>query len=123
MSHDKDTVTVYYDGGCPKCVKDRLRFEKLRGRRRDRIDWVDIMENEEELRRSGIDPRKALLELHVRNEHGEILSEIDAYRLLLGKIPILRPLGWVIGLPFIRPVISGWYRRNVDRRLKQSGRL
>jgi predicted DCC family thiol-disulfide oxidoreductase YuxK len=123
LSQDKGMVTVYYDGACPTCVKDRYNYEKLSGDEGKKVRWFDITGQEERLREIGIDPQKALMELHVKNENQQILSEIDAYILLMSKVPLLRPLAWLIGLPLIRPMISKVYHRQVHRRLRRSGRL
>ena len=119
----KKMTTVYYDGACPQCVKDRSNFERLSGDAGKNIIWFDITDQDAHLRKLGIDPQKALLALHVRTEDEQILSEVDAYILLLRKVPFLRPLAWLIGLPVIRPVLSRIYRRQVDQRLRRSGRL
>jgi len=123
MNQNKGIITVYYDGACPQCVKDRHQYEKLSGEAGKNINWFDITGQEERLREIGIDPQKALMELHVKNEAQQILSEIDAYILLMRKVPLLRPLAWLIGLPVIRPVLSKIYHRHVNRRLRRSGRL
>ncbi len=116
-------ITVYYDGACPKCVKDKYHYEKLSGSAGKNVYWFDITGHEERLREIGIDPQKALMALHVKNENQQILSEIDAYILLMRKVPLLRPLARLIGLPLIRPMFSKVYRRQVNRRLRRSGRL
>ena len=123
MSQSKGMITVYYDGACPKCVKDRNNYEKLSGRTVKNVNWFDITDQEERLRETGIDPQKALMELHVKNENRQILSEIDAYILLMSKVPLLRPLALLIGLPLIRPMLSKIYHWRVNRRLRHSGRL
>lgn len=123
MNQSKGMITVYYDGACPKCVKDRNNYEKLSGRAGKNVNWFDITGQEERLREIGIDPQKALMELHVKNENRQILSEIDAYILLMSKVPLLRPLAWLISLPLIRPMLSKIYHRRVNRRLHNSGRL
>ena len=123
MNEIKDIITVYYDGACPKCVKDRYHYEKLAGSAGKDVNWFDITGQDEWLREIGIDPQKALKELHVQNENQQILSEIDAYILLMSKVALLRPLVWLIGLPLIRPIISKVYHWQVDRRLRRSGRL
>jgi predicted DCC family thiol-disulfide oxidoreductase YuxK len=123
MSEPREPITVYYDGACPICVRDRRRFERLAGKRGARVCWFDITGRDDELRALGIDPHKALTELHVRDEQGRIRSELDAYILLLGKIPLLKPLAWFIGLPVIRPLLARLYHRAVTRRLRESGRL
>ena len=123
MNRNKGAITVYYDGACPTCVRDRHHYEKLSGSAGKNVSWFDITGQEERLREIGIDPQKALMELHVKNENQQILSEIDAYILLMNKMPLLRPLAHLIGLPLIRPMLSKVYHRQVNRRLRRSGRL
>ena len=79
-------IVVYYDGACPKCVKDRLRYEKLAGPAAADVTWLDIAGREDQLREIGIDPHKALTELHVRDQNQHVLSELDAYILLMGRV-------------------------------------
>ena len=123
MNENKGIITVYYDGSCPSCVRDRQHYEKLSGNAGQKVNWFDITGQDERLREIGIDPLKALMELHVKNENQQILSEIDAYILLMSKVPLLKPMAWLIGLPLIRPALSKAYHWRVNRRLRQSGRL
>ncbi len=123
MIPDKAKIIVYYDGACPRCVKDRLNYEKLSIRSGEHFDWVDITGQEDLLREAGIDPQKALMELHVKDENQRILSEVDAYVLLMSKVPLLNPLAKLIGLPLIRLMVSRVYHWQVNRRLRRSGRL
>jgi predicted DCC family thiol-disulfide oxidoreductase YuxK len=123
MNENKGMITIYYDGACPKCVKDRYQYEKLSGSAGNNICWFDITGQEKWLREIGIDPQKALMELHVKNENQQLLSEIDAYILLMSKVPRLRPLAWLIDLPLIRPILSKVYHWQVNRRLRHSGRM
>ena len=116
-------ITVYYDGACPKCIRDRQQYEKLAGEAGAQVCWFDITGQENRLRELGIDPQHALTELHVQDATGRIYSEIDAYIVLMRKVPILRPLAWVIGLPIIRPLLARLYHRQVILRLKKRGRL
>jgi predicted DCC family thiol-disulfide oxidoreductase YuxK len=71
-----------------------------------------------QLRNLGIDPQKALAELHVRDESDRIVTELHAYILLMGKVSLLKPIAWLVGLPLIRPVLAKIYHRQVNRRLK-----
>ncbi len=52
-----------------------------------------------------------------------VLSELDAYILLMQKVPMLKPLAWLMGLSLVRPALSAWYHRAVHKRLKREGRL
>lgn len=123
MKEEKKNITVYYDGACPSCIKDRENYEKLAGKDGEDVCWFDISGQDAHLRDIGIDPYKALSELHVRNEHQHIVSELDAYILLMSRVSLLKPLAWLIGLPVIRPLLSLLYHWMVNRRLKKSGRL
>jgi predicted DCC family thiol-disulfide oxidoreductase YuxK len=123
MSQSEEKITVFYDGACPSCIKDRKSYEKMAGKDGEDVCWFDITGQDTKLREIGIDPHKAMTELHVRNEHQQILSELDAYILLMKRVPRMKPLAWLIGLPVIRPLLSSLYRRMVNRRLKESGRL
>lgn len=123
MAQQNGKICVYYDGACPKCVRDRLRYEKLAGKADESVCWIDITGKEQSLRKMGIDPHKALTELHVKDRNERILSELDAYILLLQEVPLLRPIAWLIGLPLIRPGLAKLYHRMVARRLRRSGRL
>lgn len=115
------TLTVYYDGACPKCIRDRDTYEKLSGTTAEQICWFDITGQESQLCGLGIDPQKALSELHVRDADGRIVSELDAYILLMDKVPTLKPLAWLIGLPLIRPLLAKIYHWQVNRRLRSRG--
>ncbi len=85
--------------------------------------WFDITNQDSRLRQLGIDPQKALSELHVQNKDGRIISEMDAYILLMSKVALLKPFAWLIGLPLIRPLLAGIYHRLVNRRLRKRGLL
>ena len=123
MKRSEHKITVFYDGACPRCVKDRQDYQGKDPEGDARVEWFDITGRDEELCALGIDPNKALTELHIRDEDGRILSELDAYRVLMVRIPQYRLLGWLIGLPVIRPVASWLYRKMVIRRLQREGRL
>ena len=118
-----DKLIVYYDGACPKCIRDRENYEKLSGPSGEQVCWFDITGQENRLHELGIDPQKALTELHVRDTNGRIVSELDAYILLMNKIALLKPIAGVIGLPLIRPLLAKLYHQQVNRRLRKRGLL
>lgn len=117
MTHAQDKLLVFYDGSCPACIKDRRWYEKLAGRTGESVEWLDITGRDEELRQQGIDPKKALRELHVKDGDGTVHRELDAYILLMSRVLVLKPLAWAIDLPIIRPALARLYHRWVDRRL------
>lgn len=115
-------INVYYDGICPGCRKDRVRFERWAGKRASDIRWCDVTEHQQTLREKGGAPEAALRSLHVEQKDGRIIEGIEAYQLLMARIPMLRPVGWFIGLPGIKAGLRRYYDRWVQRRLKREGR-
>jgi len=123
MPDSAGKITVFYDGACPRCVQDRKNYESSDPGAAEHVVWLDITGREQELIELGIDPRKALTELHIQGADGQILSELDAYRVLMARVPRYRLLGWLIGLPLVRPLASRFYHWLVTRRLQREGRL
>ncbi len=117
------TIRVFYDASCPRCVKDRRLYEKLAGIGGQSVTWFDISGQDEALAKLGIDPYQALTELHIQLSDGTILSELDAYILLMQRVWLLKPLAWLISLPIIRPWLAKQYHQRVMKRLQDSGRL
>lgn len=117
MTSPDGKLIVFYDGSCPACIKDRRWYEKLAGRTGESVEWLDITGRDEQLRQEGIDPDSALRELHVKDAQGRIHREMDAYILLMSRLPVLKPLAWLIGLPLIRPFLARLYHSWVSRRL------
>ncbi|WP_344799091.1 DCC1-like thiol-disulfide oxidoreductase family protein [Litoribacillus peritrichatus] len=122
----QEHIRVFYDGACPRCVKDRDNFQRLAGKQASCVEWFDITEQDQALVTLGIDPDKALHELHIsvqaKNSEPKILSELDAYIVLMSKARLLKPLALLIALPLIRPLLSRIYHSMVERRLARSGR-
>lgn len=112
-----EKITVFYDGACPVCVRDRRWYEKLEGQSEASVEWLDITGRDEQLREQGIDPNQALRELHVKDSRGQVHREMAAYILLMARVPLLKPIAWLIGLPVIRPTLAWLYHRWVARRL------
>lgn len=121
MTEGPPRFTVYYDGACPRCVRDRARYERLSGASGRNVEWLDITGRDRELSDAGIDPQAALRELHVRDPEGRVHRELDAYILLMSRVQALRPVAWLIGLPGLRQLLSWGYRRWVLRRLRARG--
>ncbi|MFY0990756.1 DCC1-like thiol-disulfide oxidoreductase family protein [Halomonas sp. C05BenzN] len=120
---DWPLLKVYYDAVCPICRRDRARYERWAGDAAHSVEWVDVTANEETLRAAGVDPGAALLSLHVEDHEGCIVQGIDAYILLMRRVPRLAPLAWLLGLPGLKPLLERAYRRWVRRRLAREGRL
>jgi len=120
MKPGNGRISVYYDGSCPECIRDRQNYERLSGKHGINVEWIDITGKEEFLRSIGVDPKKAFMELHVKDENGQIYREIEAYILLMNRVPILKPFAKIIGLPAIRLMVSKLYHIEVSRRQRSA---
>lgn len=127
MSSARKIIRVFYDQACPSCRKDRVFYEGLTQSNQESVEWIDANDPSACLIDKGIEPRQALLKLfiEIENEDGskEILSELDAYIVLMQRTRLLKPLSILIGLPVIRPILSWLYKTWVRNRLKKQGRL
>ena len=65
MEHDNAKICVYFDGACPSCVKDRDNYLRLAGKAGQDVEWLDITHKDDELIALGINPNKAIKELHL----------------------------------------------------------
>lgn len=89
-------VTVWYDSGCPLCIREISLMRRLD--RRNAIDFVDIQTAEG----CPID-KQTLLERFHAQEHGEpVVSGAAAFAAMWRAIPALKPLGL---LARFRPVL------------------
>ncbi len=114
-------IIVYYDGACPRCLREMAVYRWLDRRRR--VSWFDVVGNEAELVEQGIDPDTALKTLHIRLANGEIVKDVEAFAVLWGLIPVLRPMAWIAESGPIRTHLRAWYGRLTMRRLQRQGRL
>ncbi|CAD5253648.1 MULTISPECIES: thiol-disulfide oxidoreductase DCC family protein [Halomonadaceae] len=119
---NKTSINVFYDAKCPLCRKERRRYERWSGRHAADIAWLDVSEHHQALQQKGVDPDMALRSLHIETASGQLLEGIDAYRLLMKRIPLLAPAAWIIGLPGIKLGLRALYDAWVKRRLKKQGR-
>lgn len=84
------TVTVWYDGGCPLCVREIALMRRLD--RDHRLHLVDIAS---EGATCPIDRRDMLARFHAREGDGAIVSGAAAFAAMWRAIPLLRPLGLI----------------------------
>ena len=99
------TLTVWFDGGCPLCLREIALMRRLD--RRGRIDFVDVATGESAC---PIDRAALLARFHARE--GEVLlSGAAAFAAMWRAIPVLRPFGLVARLPVVEWLLERAYRR------------
>jgi len=117
----QNKIRVYYDASCAGCRKDRKRYDQLAGE--EAVEWCDITGNDEQLKSQGINPKEAMIKLHVQTPDGLITNDIEAYVVLISKIRWLKPLAWLLDLKWIKEALRFIYRKWVLHRLKKDGRI
>jgi predicted DCC family thiol-disulfide oxidoreductase YuxK len=117
------SLTVWFDGGCPLCVREIALMRRLD--RRGAIEFVDVAEP------GGvcpIDRGELLARFHAR-EDGVMLSGAAAFAAMWRAIPALRPLGLLarnrrvlatlerlyVRFLRVRPRLQAWMRRRERR--------
>jgi predicted DCC family thiol-disulfide oxidoreductase YuxK len=112
-------VTVWYDSGCPLCIREISLMRRLD--RREAIAFVDI----QSATGCPIDAQTLLARFHAQEPGQPIVSGAAAFAAMWRAIPVLRPLGllarfrpvlWVLerlyrGFLKVRP----WLQRRVRR--------
>lgn len=112
-------VTVWYDGGCPLCVREIALMRRLD--RRHAIEWIDVADGASAC---PIDRAELLARFHAR-EDGAMLSGAAAFAAMWRAIPALRPLGLLarrrtvlrmleaayVRFLRVRPRLQRWMRR------------
>lgn len=123
MSAQTTLLYVYYDGACPICRRDRARYERWAGATGESVIWCDFNQYTGHLRSIGVEPDAAMMSLHVEDDGGQVYEGIDAYVLLMKRVPRLRPAAFCMALPGVKGVLKKLYQRWVQRRLVREGRL
>lgn len=116
--HDDDTLTVWYDGGCPLCLREIALMR--RWDRAKRIHFVDLTDPTQAC---PLDRQLLLDRFHARQ--GPVLYDgAAAFAAMWRAIPALRPLGelarlkpvlWVLEAGYrqflrVRPILQRWLR-------------
>ena len=113
------SVTVWYDGACPLCIREIALMRKLD--RREAIRFIDI---------AGPDAtcpldRQSMLDRFHATEDGQLLSGAAAFAAMWRAIPLLRPLGLLARVPGVLAILELLYqqflkiRPHIQQRLKR----
>ena len=98
-------VIIWYDGGCPLCIREIALMQKL--------DWRKAIEFRDVSPPDAVCPldRQKLLERFHASEDGVMLSGAAAFAAMWRAIPLLKPLGWAARNPAILGVLERLYIR------------
>jgi len=105
---DAMKTTMYYDGGCPVCMRGVRHWRRLDRARR--IEWVDLMEHPDALEAEGVSFAAAMDVLHVRHRDGHLMVGVPAFAALWSELPGYRYLSLLLSPPWIMAMADGFYR-------------
>jgi predicted DCC family thiol-disulfide oxidoreductase YuxK len=111
------SVTVWFDGGCPLCVREIALMRRLD--RRGAIAFVDVSHNEAAC---PLDRAELLARFHAQEAGKPIVSGAAAFAAMWRAVPLLAPLGhaarfspvlWLLerayrGFLRVRPRLQAW---------------
>lgn len=100
------SVTVWYDGACPLCIREIALMRRLDTRRA--IEFVDVAP---EGAACPIDRTLLLARFHAQEAGGPVLSGAAAFAAMWRAIPVLRPLGLAARNGAVLRALEWLYRR------------
>ncbi len=90
MADPVTRLIVWYDGGCPLCLREIALMRRLDKRRA--INFVDVAPSDAAC---PIDRTLLLARFHAQEAGGPVLSGAAAFAAMWRAIPLLRPLGLI----------------------------
>lgn len=100
----RPALTIWYDGGCPLCLREIALMQRLD--RRQRIQFVDLTDNAP----CPLDRTLMLKRFHATLADGTTLSGAAAFAAMWREIPILRPIGLLAKNPHMLWLLERAYR-------------
>ena len=85
---------VFYDGACPLCSREIAHYRRID--RAQRLRWVDAATEAKVLAAHGLDPERAMAELHVLDGNGGWHRGVDAFLVIWSRLPAYRWLARLV---------------------------
>ena len=87
-------IKVFYDGKCNICTKEINFYSKID--KDKNFDWINIHNNKEKIKNTGLSKKELLSILHIQNEKGSIIKGVDAFAIMWSKFRYLKPLSFAL---------------------------
>lgn len=107
MQSERQSLTVYFDGGCPLCQAEINHYRKQEGA--DKICFRDVSISEEMLA-GDLTKEQAMERFHVRGNDGSLLSGAAAFVAVWSTLPRWKWAARVAALPGILMMLEIAYR-------------
>lgn len=85
------TLKVFFDGGCPLCVREIGFYRRQKGA--EFIRWIDIAEDSAGEVAPGLSRCDALARFHIQKPNGELVNGGAAFAELWAVLPRFAPAG------------------------------
>jgi predicted DCC family thiol-disulfide oxidoreductase YuxK len=101
---DNAAVKVWYDSGCPLCVREIRLMRRLDTRRA--VCFIDLLTAEG----CPVDRRELMARFHAQERGKPVVSGAAAFAAMWRAIPMLRPLGLIARIPPVLWLLEAGYR-------------
>ena len=91
---DANTIKVYFDGNCGLCSKEINYYKKID--KKNTFDWINIYNDDTDLKKFGITKSEALMELHALDKDGKMHKGVDSFILIWNNLSVLWPILGII---------------------------
>jgi predicted DCC family thiol-disulfide oxidoreductase YuxK len=109
--------TVFYDGDCPLCRREIAHYRRMDSR--ERLHWVDAVNEPETLAEHGLSFERAMAELHVLDGAGRWQRGVDAFLVIWQHLPAYRWLAKLVTVLGLRRPLGFIYRHFAAWRNRQ----
>jgi len=106
---DIPRTIMFYDGGCPLCSREVNHYRRLDTA--NRIDWIDINQDQTLLWAFGIPFQTAMERLHVLYRDGRVLTGAYAFAAIWSELPYYHVLASLLRIRGALTILDKFYNR------------
>jgi predicted DCC family thiol-disulfide oxidoreductase YuxK len=101
-------IKVFYDGLCIICDREISQYKRMRGS--ETIEFIDIFSFDFDPQKEGLNSKNIHIEMHAKDEDGNLLFGVDAFRLIWSKLEALKWAARLSKIGWINQVLKLGYR-------------
>jgi predicted DCC family thiol-disulfide oxidoreductase YuxK len=107
----RETMTVYFDAGCPLCRREIALYQRLNSsvKPRPRLSFEDCRLDHPELSRRGISVEDRLRVIHVLSEDDTVIKGVPAFVEMWRRLPYWNALVPLFQLPGVMTIAEKAY--------------
>ena len=116
VSLNKTRPKVFFDGGCPLCMREVAHYRRLDSNRA--LVWIDITREPEQLEAHGLTLNSAMAYFHVLDSSGTWRRGAWGFHEIWSHLPYYRRLARLLSLLKLLPLLDRAYALFARRRLR-----